>query len=182
MCHFPNSKLQKNKMYRVTIPLVQNLLLTSKQKFRFGLARTGQSGTFVLKSTGGFEQVEWSPCSYNHRTFWGLRELQIINSLQWCGQAWFSVALKSISFAQARSSVKKGMLLGATFLTASHFCLQGANRAANAPFVHCVKGLLQQKPTLGKSRWCLANEYHYRVTIPLVQTSRWLQKRSSVLA
>ena len=25
--------------------------------------RPGQSGTFVLKSTGGFEQVEWSPCS-----------------------------------------------------------------------------------------------------------------------
>ena len=26
-------------------------------------ALPGQSGTFVLKSTGGFEQVEWSPCS-----------------------------------------------------------------------------------------------------------------------
>ena len=23
----------------------------------------GQSGTFVLKSTGGFSQVEWSPCT-----------------------------------------------------------------------------------------------------------------------
>ena len=29
-------------LYRVTITLVQNLLLTSKQKFRFGLARAGQ--------------------------------------------------------------------------------------------------------------------------------------------
>ena len=28
--------------YRVTIPLVQNLPLTSKQKFRFGLAMPGQ--------------------------------------------------------------------------------------------------------------------------------------------
>ena len=28
--------------YRVTISLVQNLLLTTKQKFRFGLARAGQ--------------------------------------------------------------------------------------------------------------------------------------------
>ena len=28
--------------YRVTITLVQNPLLTSKQKFRFGLARAGQ--------------------------------------------------------------------------------------------------------------------------------------------
>ena len=28
--------------YRVTITLVQNLLLTSKPKFRFGLARAGQ--------------------------------------------------------------------------------------------------------------------------------------------
>ena len=43
------------KSYRVTIQLVQNLRLTSKQKFRFGLA-------FVLKSTGGFAQAEWSPC------------------------------------------------------------------------------------------------------------------------
>ena len=29
--------------YRVTIPLVQNLLLTSRQKFHFGLARPGQA-------------------------------------------------------------------------------------------------------------------------------------------
>ena len=28
-----------------------------------GPAWPGQNGTFVLKSTGGFEQVEWSPCS-----------------------------------------------------------------------------------------------------------------------
>ena len=54
--------------YRVTITLVQNLPLTSKQKFcsclaRPGQARPGQSGTFVLKATGGFEQVELSPCT-----------------------------------------------------------------------------------------------------------------------
>ena len=30
-------------MYRVTIPLVQNLMLSSKQKFRFGLARPGKA-------------------------------------------------------------------------------------------------------------------------------------------
>ena len=30
------------EIYRVTITLVQNLLLTSKQMFRFGLARAGQ--------------------------------------------------------------------------------------------------------------------------------------------
>ena len=50
----------------MTITLVQNLLLTSKQKFRFGLARAGQvgqSGTCVLKSMGGFEQVYLSPCT-----------------------------------------------------------------------------------------------------------------------
>ena len=33
---------EKCLFYRVTITLVQNLLLTSKQKFRFGLARAGQ--------------------------------------------------------------------------------------------------------------------------------------------
>ena len=32
-----------NIIYRVTIPFVQNLLLTSKQKFHFGLARPGQA-------------------------------------------------------------------------------------------------------------------------------------------
>ena len=35
-------------LYRVTIPLVQNLSLTSRQKFRFGQARTGQAKTELL--------------------------------------------------------------------------------------------------------------------------------------
>ena len=35
-------------IYWVTIPLVQNLPLTSKVKFRFGLAWPGPSGPFVL--------------------------------------------------------------------------------------------------------------------------------------
>ena len=34
-------------VYRVTIQLVQNLPLTSKKKFCFGLSWPGQSGTFV---------------------------------------------------------------------------------------------------------------------------------------
>ena len=41
--------------------------LTSEQKFRFGLARPaypGQSGTFVVKTTGGSSQAEWSPCTW----------------------------------------------------------------------------------------------------------------------
>ena len=44
--------------YRVTIPLVQNLPLTWKEKFRLGLTWPGQS------KAGGFEQVELSPCTY----------------------------------------------------------------------------------------------------------------------
>ena len=52
------------KVYRVTEQLVQNLLLTSKQKFHYGLARLGQNGTFVLKSTGGFAQAARSPCKF----------------------------------------------------------------------------------------------------------------------
>ena len=36
------NQLNQLSYYRVTITLVQNLLLTSKQKFRFGLARAGQ--------------------------------------------------------------------------------------------------------------------------------------------
>ena len=58
-------QLIHSDIYRVTIPLVQNLPLTSKQKFRFCLAWPGQNGTFVLKSRGGFEQVEWLPQSGN---------------------------------------------------------------------------------------------------------------------
>ena len=55
-------------LYKVTHHVVQNLLLTSKQKFHFGLAWhglawPGQSGTFFLKSTGGLSQAEWSPCT-----------------------------------------------------------------------------------------------------------------------
>ena len=44
-------------LYRVTIPLVQNLPLTSKQKFRFGLARPGQARpkrNFCFKVNGRF--------------------------------------------------------------------------------------------------------------------------------
>ena len=36
--------------------------LTSKQKYRFGMARPDKNGTFVLKSTGGFAQPDVSPC------------------------------------------------------------------------------------------------------------------------
>ena len=56
-----------NSMYRVTIQLVQSLLLTSKLKFRFSLARPGKARpkrNFFLESTGGFAQAEWSPCTY----------------------------------------------------------------------------------------------------------------------
>ena len=47
---------------QLTIQLVQNLPLTLKQKFCFGLARPGQNGTLFVKSTGGFAQGDWSPC------------------------------------------------------------------------------------------------------------------------
>ena len=47
----------------MTIQLVQNLPLTSKPKFRFGLARSGQSGIFCLEVNRGFAQAEWSPCT-----------------------------------------------------------------------------------------------------------------------
>ena len=56
-----------NLNYRVTRLLVQNLPLTSKVKFRFGLARPGQARpkrNFTLKSTGGFAQGDGSPCTY----------------------------------------------------------------------------------------------------------------------
>ena len=59
---------KKALKYRVTIQVGPKLPLTSKQKFRFGLtrpgqARPGQSGTIVLKSTGGSVLPEWSPCN-----------------------------------------------------------------------------------------------------------------------
>ena len=47
--------------YRVTHQVVQNLPLTSKHKFWFGLAWLGQNGTFVLKSRGGFAQPDVTP-------------------------------------------------------------------------------------------------------------------------
>ena len=43
--HQKGHKILQLCKYRVTIPLVQNLLLTSKQKFRFGLACPGQAKT-----------------------------------------------------------------------------------------------------------------------------------------
>ena len=45
-------------MYRVTIQLVMNLPLTSKQKFRFGLARTGldrPNRNFCFEVNEGFD-------------------------------------------------------------------------------------------------------------------------------
>ena len=41
--------------YRVTIHIVPNLLLTSKQKFCFSMRPMHQHPTFVLVSTGGWE-------------------------------------------------------------------------------------------------------------------------------
>ena len=51
--------------YRVTHHVDSNLPLTSKQKFRFGLARSGLARpirNFVLMSTGGLNQRDVSPC------------------------------------------------------------------------------------------------------------------------
>ena len=63
--YFGHTYTLGQSFYRVTIQLVINLLLTSKQKFLWpGLAQSGQSGTFVLKSTGGSSQAEWSPCRW----------------------------------------------------------------------------------------------------------------------
>ena len=48
-------------LYRVTIHLVQNLLLSSKLKFRFGLARSGQARpkhNFSFNVNGRFEYFE----------------------------------------------------------------------------------------------------------------------------
>ena len=58
--------------YRVTHHVRQNLPLISKQKFRFGLAWPGQSGTLVIMSTGGFDERDVSPCTSSknfHRLF-----------------------------------------------------------------------------------------------------------------
>ena len=54
--------------YRVTQQVVHNLLLTSKQKFHFGLDCPGQSGTFVLKSTEVVNYLIGSPCVLSHRS------------------------------------------------------------------------------------------------------------------
>ena len=55
-----------NYFYRVTHLVDSNLMLTSKEKFHFGLARSGQAGqygTFVLMSMGGLNQQDVSPCT-----------------------------------------------------------------------------------------------------------------------
>ena len=51
-------------IYRVTIRVVPDLLLTSKQKFCFSIWFSYKNVTFVLQSTGGLAQPEWSPCIY----------------------------------------------------------------------------------------------------------------------
>ena len=56
-------------LYRVKHNVGQNLPLTSKPMFHFGLAwpglaRPGHKGTYVLKSTGGFGQRDVSPCMF----------------------------------------------------------------------------------------------------------------------
>ena len=44
-----SEEVKNAKKYRLTIPLVQNLPLTSKQEFHFGLARSGQARTGQAK-------------------------------------------------------------------------------------------------------------------------------------
>ena len=48
--------------YTVTIQIVSNLPLTSKQKFRFSMRPMYQNTTFVLISMGGLNQRDVSPC------------------------------------------------------------------------------------------------------------------------
>ena len=49
--------------YRATIQVVTNLPLTPKQMLRFSISSSYKNGTFVLVSTGGLSQPEWSPCT-----------------------------------------------------------------------------------------------------------------------
>ena len=47
----------------MTIQVVPNLVLTSKHKFRFSTRPMYYNVTFVLMSTGGLAQPNWSPCA-----------------------------------------------------------------------------------------------------------------------
>ena len=70
-------------LYRVTIQLVTNLPLTSKQKFCFGLldqAMPGQNGIFVLKSTGSLELPAVSPCTDWDQTTIDLKSIAKISN------------------------------------------------------------------------------------------------------
>ena len=52
-----------------------------------GLTWPGQSGTFVLKSMGGFQQVEWSPCRFQNFTIevaWIGGEADYFLEYWWC--------------------------------------------------------------------------------------------------
>ena len=51
-------------IYRVTIQAVPNLLLTTKWMLRFSICSLYWNTTFVMMSTGGSEQPEWSPCTF----------------------------------------------------------------------------------------------------------------------
>ena len=62
----PSTKLSSKLLshaYRVTIYVVPNLLLTPKQRLFFSTWAPYLIKTFVLMSTGGCEQREWSPCT-----------------------------------------------------------------------------------------------------------------------
>ena len=50
-------------IYRVAIPVDSNLLLTPEQRLRCSTWATYRNGTFVLMSTGGLNQSDWSPCT-----------------------------------------------------------------------------------------------------------------------
>ena len=49
--------------YRVTIQVVSNLTLTSIQKLCYSMRPMYENAHFVLMSTGGLTQPEWSPCT-----------------------------------------------------------------------------------------------------------------------
>ena len=60
----PNGRDRRliSSWYSVTIHVVPNLPLISKQKFHFSMRPMYQNITLVLVSTLGWEQREWSPC------------------------------------------------------------------------------------------------------------------------
>ena len=128
----------------VTIPLVRKIKTSCWLQNKSSvlawpcLTWPGQSGTFDLKSTGGFEQVEWAPCTVYTVTFLSFQSNET---------AYRAPEGKNAPIVKARIDVTSRQPVVLYFILWKHLC----NTVLTRELTQCERGR-GAAPTSGNTR------------------------------